>query len=199
MNTASAPPSQPLMPKEESETVRLAYEDANVILEYGCGGSTIMAAKMPGKTVFSVESDPEWVETMRNWLVDNPPAKGTSIDLNWVDIGPVREWGHPVNDEAWRQYPSYPLKIWDKGNFRQPDVVLVDGRFRVGCALATAFRTQKPITLLFDDYTNRKQYHRVENFIGKPDFAGRMAVFKVMPMPVPADRLLALMKFMTRP
>ena len=83
--------------------------------------------------------------------------------------------------------------------FRQPDVVLVDGRFREGCALAAAFLAEKPLTLLFDDYAQRKQYHKVEEFLGRPEMTGRMARFEITPQPVPAKRLLRIMQLTMRP
>jgi hypothetical protein len=42
---------------EVAELVRETYAQAQVILEYGSGGSTVLASEMAGKTVFSVESD----------------------------------------------------------------------------------------------------------------------------------------------
>jgi hypothetical protein len=81
----------------------------------------------------------------------------------------------------------------------QPDVVLVDGRFRVGCALATAFKTGREIELYFDDYKRRTQYHAVEEILGKPALIGRMARFEVAPTPIPVDRLAWVIRMITRP
>ena len=187
------------MPEAEAQTVRAAYEAADVILEYGSGGSTVMASEMPGKQVFSVESDQDWVQMMRGWFAQNPPVGFTEVDMIWSDIGPTREWGYPETNKAWNRYARYPLEVWDLPEFCQPDVVLVDGRFRAGCAMATAFRTQKPVTLLVDDYKRRKQYHQIEEFLGAPELIGRMARFHVSPMPVPAERLLDIVEMMTRP
>jgi hypothetical protein len=44
---------------EESECLCRHYEAAGTILEYGSGGSTVLAAEL-GRTVFSVESDKAW-------------------------------------------------------------------------------------------------------------------------------------------
>ena len=165
------------MPEAEAAVLCAAYARASVILEYGSGGSTVMAAEMPGKRVLSVESDQAWVGMMDAWFGENPPAQGSSVDVIWMDIGPTKEWGYPTDPAQHQRYARYPLAIWDHPRFQQPDVVLVDGRFRTGCALATAVRTQKPVILFMDDYARRKQYHRVESFIGKPKMTGRMAEF----------------------
>ncbi|MEB8389343.1 hypothetical protein OO012_19170 [Rhodobacteraceae bacterium KMM 6894] len=197
----TAPIARPelTMPAAEAAHVASAYADANVILEYGSGGSTVLASELPGKTVFSVESDQAWAEMMRGWFAQNPPVAGSYVDVIWADVGETGEWGKPVNTREWRRYPEYPLKVWQLPEFRQPDVVLVDGRFRPGCAMAAAFLTKRPITLLVDDYKRRKGYHAIEEFLGTPHLIGRMAEFQVAPMPVPADRLLTIIKMMTRP
>ena len=195
-----AVPARPelTLPPDEAEAVRAAFERAGTILEYGSGGSTVMAAEMPGKTVVSVESDAAWARGMQAWFADHPPAEGTTIEVLWADIGPTKEWGHPAEDSGWRRYARYPLKVWERAGFA-PEVVLVDGRFRVGCALAALFRAPAPLTLMFDDYAPRHHYHVVEDYLGRPDMVGRMAVWKVTPRSVPAERLMQIVTLMTRP
>ncbi|SEK94432.1 hypothetical protein SAMN05421666_3056 [Roseovarius nanhaiticus] len=187
------------LPDAEAARVAEAYAAAEVILEYGSGGSTVLASELPGKRVFSVESDKAWAEMMQAWLAQTPPASGTTVDVIWSDVGPTGEWGRPVDDTGWRHYPDYPLAVWQRVDFVQPDVVLVDGRFRPGCAMATAFCTARPVTVLVDDYRRRKGYHAIEEFLGAPRLIGRMAEFEVAPIAVPADRLLPLIKMMMRP
>lgn len=187
------------LPEDEAALVKACYADASVILEYGSGGSTVLASEMPGKTVFSVESDQHWAEMMRAYLAENPAASGTQVDVIWADIGPTKKWGHPASHDEWQRYARYPLEVWDLPEFRQPDVVLVDGRFRAGCALTAAFRSLKPVTVLMDDYANRKHYHKVERYLGTPQITGRMARFEVKPMPVPADKLIEIIRMMTQP
>ncbi|KUF11458.1 hypothetical protein [Pseudoponticoccus marisrubri] len=187
------------LPEAEAALLRAAYGRAEVVLEYGSGGSTVMAGELPGRTVFSVESDPDWAAMMRAWFAANPPATGTQVHVVHADIGATKEWGHPVDDSAWRRFARYPLGVWSREDFRQPDVVLVDGRFRQGCALATAFLTQRPVDLFFDDYVGRKHYHKVEEILGPPQITGRMAQFRVAPTPVPPERLAWLIKLMQAP
>jgi len=183
------------MPEAEAAVLRQAYGAAASILEYGSGGSTVLASELPGKTVVSVESDAGWAAMMRGWFAEHPGA--SPVEVVHADSGPTKDWGHPADHEGWRRFPSYPLRVWERGI--APDVVLVDGRFRVGCALATAFRSEKPVTLLFDDYAERKAYHRVTEFLGQPRMVGRLAIFEVTPMPVPADRLLRVIELICAP
>ncbi len=192
-------PSRPELTLPEAEAIALskAYAGAECVLEYGSGGSTVMAAEL-GKLVWSVESDPDWAQMMRDYFAANPPLG--EVHIVHADIGPTKEWGHPVDDSEWKQFPRYPLGVWDKPGFTHPDVVLVDGRFRVGCAFATAFRITRPVTLYFDDYGDRKRLHAIEDFLGKPDdMIGRMARFDITPTPVPRDKLLRVVQLMMRP
>lgn len=186
------------LPESEAALLRDTYGAADTILEYGSGGSTALAAEMPGKTVFSVESDKDWAQMMRRWFTANPPL-AQSVDVIWSDIGPTKDWGHPADESEWRRWPRYALEVWGLPEFRQPDVVLVDGRFRVGCALATAFLSTRPVTLLFDDYANRTHYHRVRDFLGTPEITGRMGLFRVTPQPIPPARLLQVVNSFLRP
>ncbi|MEQ5870551.1 hypothetical protein J4E08_11645 [Sagittula sp. NFXS13] len=187
------------LPDAEAALVRSAYARAEVILEYGSGGSTVMAAGMPGKCVFSVESVRDWAQMMRDWFAANPPAQGTDLDVIWSDIGETKQWGHPVDHTEWRRFAQYPLDVWGMSHFRQPDVVLVDGRFRQGCALACAFMSKAPVELLFDDYVQRNQYHKVEDILGPPEITGRMAHWHVTPQPIPPDRLMWIIRLMQNP
>lgn len=185
------------MPPAEAELVRASYLKAETILEYGSGGSTVVAGEMIGKTVFSVESDRNWVAMMRGWFAQVPPI--SSVHLHHVDIGPTGEWGAPVNEKHFRRWPEYPTSVWDRDDFQHPDVVLIDGRFRVACLLTVALRITRPIVALFDDYAHRKPYHEVEAFLRPTGLTGRMALFEMKPQPFPVDRMGWIMKFFTRP
>ncbi|MGI3171479.1 class I SAM-dependent methyltransferase [Pseudooceanicola sp. C21-150M6] len=195
MNDA-APIQRPelTLPEEEAVAVRAAYAKAKVILEYGSGGSTVVASELPGKQVWSVESDPDWANMMRGWFAANPGQ--SPVTIVHADIGPTVEWGYPKRPKFWANYPGYPLGVWTDGEMPAPDTVLVDGRFRVGCALATAFMTEKPVKLLFDDYTPRKAYRAVEQYLGTPEIVGRMALFDVTPLEFPKRDLLKVIKLM---
>lgn len=187
------------MPADEQSLVRKSYEDASVILEYGSGGSTVLAAEMDSKTIYSVESDRKWARKMKRWFNENPPASDTEVNVHWVNIGTTKKWGFPTNGDNWTRFPRYPLSIWQSEGFKHPDVVLVDGRFRVGCALATAFSISRPVTLLFDDYSNRPRMHAAEEFLEKPELVGRMAVFRIEPQTIDPNRLIRIFRLLTNP
>ncbi|SFB14564.1 hypothetical protein SAMN05421688_3221 [Poseidonocella pacifica] len=185
-----------MLPAEEADWLRQAYGRAGSILEYGSGGSTAMAASMSGKVIHTVESDPEWAKSMRAWITTHPGL--SPVIVHHVPLGPTTEWGMPEGPKGWRNFSRYPLGIWDEKGV-DPDVVLVDGRFRVGCVLATLFRSPKPVTLYFDDYTTREKYRAVEEFIRPTEIRGRMARFEIEPRGIEAENLLRIMELIQRP
>lgn len=165
--------------KDGRVAVEQAYTAASVILEYGCGGSTALAASMPGKLVFSVESDFGWANKLQNRIYDRYP--NALVNVYYSNIGPVGAWGRPLDNSHWTLFHKYATSIWDEDFFLHPDVVLIDGRFRAACMMTTLARIERPVTILFDDYNRRTAYHVVEKFI-KPDrLAGRMAIFEARP------------------
>ncbi len=191
MNTQIARPKL-TMPEAEGQLLQLAYAEAGVILEYGSGGSTVVAAEMSGKTVFSVESDAEWLAMMQGYFAQNPPR--ADLTLLHADIGPTKAWAFPKGEKNFRDWPGYPLSVWDLPAFRHPDVVLIDGRFRAGCFLATQFRITQPTLVLWDDYKDRREYHQIETLAKPAEMVGNMALFELTPMAVPPERLLWIMQ-----
>lgn len=166
-------------PDAEANWLRTAYERAQVILEYGSGESTVLAAGMSGKLIFSVESDRLWSLRLQQRI--------DSIDLlspatvYHVDIGETGSWGRPVDEVSWTKFHKYPISIWDEAFFRHPDIVLIDGRFRAACMVTVLMRINRPVTVIFDDYIDRKPYHVVEDIISPSKIVGRMAIFEVVP------------------
>jgi len=169
----------PYMSSTEVEYLTEKYGQAQVILEYGSGGSTRIAAQMPGKLVYSVESDQKWaLDLQREIDASNPQS---AITLYPVDIGQVGPWGRPVDDSKWRSYHRYPMAIWDERFFRHPDLVLIDGRMRCACFVTTMMRITRPVTVLFDDYGARPMYRRLEQLIEPTRVINTMAHFELVP------------------
>lgn len=191
--------SRPVLTLPEAEAAELSarYHAAEVILEYGSGGSTLLAADIPDKRIYTVENDRAWIDRLHAWFVGHPPASMPL--LHHADVGPTRQWGHPVDETAFRLWPAYVQAIWDHPDFLAPDVVLVDGRFRLACLLTAALRTQKPLAVLVDDYIDRPGYHEAEPVLGAPVMIGRMARFDLTPGMIPMTRLRLVIDSHMRP
>ena len=179
------------MPAAETAFVLTEFAKAKVILEYGMGGSTVVAAETQGHTVFSVESDRSWHGKMEHWFARNPPA--ATVHLHHADIGPTGKWGHPADRRRLNLWSGYPVSVWDRDDFRHPDLVLVDGRFRLACMLTTLFRIQRATRLLVDDYIDRPPYHVIETLVGAPRMMGRMATFQFTPQVLPVQHMRWIM------
>lgn len=179
------------LPDAEAALLRCHLADARVVLEYGSGGSTRLAAEMPGKLVLSVESDRDWAIALQAEL-DAARLPSPAI-VRHVDIGPTGAWGRPVDAAHWTLFYRYPLAIWDAPYFRHPDLVFIDGRFRPACLAATCMRITRPVTVLFDDYVERPAYHAVERFVTPVETVGRMARFELVPGIVTDTAFTALM------
>jgi Glycosyl transferase family 2 len=195
METETEAPSFELTfaPKERRFLVR-HYEAATTILEYGSGGSTVLAARL-GKTVFSVESDQDWADRMAHHVA----TLSDKAHVHWADVGPTGPWGVPMKPREFRKFHGYALSVWDRPDFQHPDLVLVDGRFRAACLAAVVMRATRPVTVLFDDYLKRGYYHGVERLAQKEETVGRMARFTVTPGAIPPDMVTQAVGWFTDP
>jgi len=169
-------------PESENALVSEIYGNAGVILEYGSGASTFLAAELGAKKIISVESDAGWAANMDALVQKRDLAD--RIRIHYANIGPTGKWGRPVDASGWKRYHRYPLSVWELDDFDHPDVIMIDGRFRAGCLLAALFFIKKPVKVLFDDYVNRPQYAKaVEGYIKPSKIVGRMALFDLEPRP----------------
>ncbi len=177
------PINAPLVfPGSSGDFIRKAIVGSTVMLEYGAGGSTLVAAERPHGTLVTVESDRRWLDGVLAQCQERS-LPGRVVPVH-VDIGPTKQWGFPRNQECWHRFPRYSRKPWSvlEQLGLQPDLVLIDGRFRVACFLASCVFASRPTRILFDDYHSRDRYHRVEEII-KPAAVhhDRIAEFHVIP------------------
>jgi hypothetical protein len=196
VETAAAERPGLLLPEAEAAFLRDGLSRADVILEYGSGGSTLLAAGLPGRGLFSVESDAAFADRLRGWLAADPPRR--EVVLHHVDIGRTSEWGYPEQAGAWRRFHRYPTTVWDRHDFLHPDTVLIDGRFRAACFLTVLFRCERPVSVFWDDYADRPAYHEVERLCRPAEVVGRMARFDLTPTTLPPRDLTWVMDVFTR-
>lgn len=146
---------QPQMTAAEVTQLELQLAGRESLLEFGSGGSTIVAARQVGRIV-SVDSDPAWLTRVAAELT-HVPVEFTPYH---ADIGPVGEWGWPADESRLRDWPHYHAHIW-RHLSGSPDAVLVDGRFRVACLLQAIIHCRPDTMLIFHDFWNRPHYHIV--------------------------------------
>lgn len=164
-------------PKALAHYVAVQYAASKTIVEFGTGGSTVLASRMDTTTIYAVESDKDWLSDVLN-EIDAVAGPGTVIPVP-VDIGPTIEWGRPKDLSQIRRFPNYAISPFMKHvTARSPDTVLIDGRFRVACFVATLAFIKAKCTIIFDDYLDRENYHVVERFLVPDHYVDRAAVFQ---------------------
>ena len=140
--------------------------------EYGAGASTLVASSRKNiKTIFSVETDASWAEFIQK------EADKRKTEMILIDLGPVGKWGRPVSyshADKFERYFQAPFK-----QKISPDLVYIDGRFRVACFLTSLLFAKPGTTLIIDDYASRPHYEIVENVLSPDEIRGRQAKFFV--------------------
>lgn len=151
---------------------------ARTYLEYGMGGTTVRAAEGGVTTVVAIESDPVWFDLVRHRT--GVAGEGRRHLLR-ADIGPTGEWGFPTDDTGWRNYSRYALEPWTLCHDQkiEPDLVLIDGRFRLACGLAALLHAKPGTCILFDDYVDRPYYQPIERFVQPRQTIDNMVEFSV--------------------
>ena len=160
-------------------------ESCSQYLEFGAGSSTLAVARR-GCALVTVESDPRFLAAVeRRCRTQDSSETRHSMAFLHADIGPTGPWGKPVmprirRRDAWRKYPLTPWRTL--GEAFRADLVLVDGRFRVACALAVILnQPDVDWTLLVDDYADRPEYGVIERYAELVNLHGRMAEFRPNP------------------
>lgn len=148
-----------------------------VYFEYGMGKSTEWVLGHTQAQVCAVDTNRSWVEKVRRIAADMPDGAGDRLTADWVDVGPLLDWGRPASLAARKSFVDYTDGFWRRD--LAPDVVLIDGRFRVCCFLTTLRHAPEGTLILFDDYAQRPNYHVAEEFLPRIDLCGRQAVFEV--------------------
>jgi hypothetical protein len=183
-------------PPDELVFLKTEYDKASSILEYGSGGSTVYAATETKAKVLSIESDKAWAKSLEGTLAERK-VDPTRAKVQWVNIGKTKKWGYPADHSRWRNYPNYVLTPWEDGF--APDVVLIDGRFRRACFAATMMQCRQATTVLFDDYSSRETYQKVEALVKPTEVVGRLARFEIKPSMIKSPDFAMMVRWFFKP
>ena len=162
------------------ELFKELIKTSNVYFEYGCGKSTEYVYQNTDARIYSVDTSKEWVHRI--------DKKSDRMNIFWVDVGDVTSIKHvgktshithgtPTSFTMRHNFIKYAEILWEKNI--DPDLVLIDGRFRVLCFLNSLKYAPIGTKILFDDYEDRPFYHVAEDFCKKLDVCGRQALFEV--------------------
>tara|TARA_A100001015_G_C14760782_1_gene621340 strand:+ start:97 stop:717 length:621 start_codon:yes stop_codon:yes gene_type:complete len=141
--------------------------------EYGSGSSTLIANDF-NKKFISIELDKKYYFEIKKKIKND--------QIKFFNIGPVGEFSYPIL-KLKKKIVSYINSIDSYfSNKDYPDLILVDGRFRIACCLNILRHVQKKslkVLIILDDYEKRKSY-RILNKFFKIRRIGRMAILKAL-------------------
>ena len=141
---------KPLMTKNEIIALSYFMKQENIYFEFGSGGSTNLASYYKVKT-YSVESD----------AIYHQKLKKSGIRANYITIDlKVNGLGYPGEETKVDDWKKYIQAYKSEYN---ANIILIDGRFRVACALDIFQKIKNETIILIHDY-GRKEYHILENF-----------------------------------
>ena len=167
-------PTAPAMTTNEQQLFLSYLKKVQHYFEFGSGGSTVWAVQQ-GLTVQGVESDPSWVKTLQDKL-------GQQCQVAVADIGPTGDWGYPLLTNQSDKFPRYSQAILE--HEKGFDLILIDGRFRVACTMATIqhiikHNNQDRSIIFIHDFWNRPQYRSVLDFLVFIEQVDSAGIFKV--------------------
>ncbi|WP_421990358.1 hypothetical protein [Roseococcus sp.] len=153
---------QPAMSPAEQRLLRDAAAGARAAVEFGCGGSTLALLEELSGPLVSVETDARWLARLRG----EPGCVEAASNGLWcgihADLGAVANWGWPRDPTRYADGPIYWNAPWML--CPQPGFVLVDGRFRVACAMAALARLAPDGVVAIHDFWGREHYRPVLEF-----------------------------------
>jgi protein O-GlcNAc transferase len=165
------------MTAEELAFLQGRLSSSRRYLEFGAGTSTAMAVKTAGiESIDTVESSKPFIETQ---LLNQPAlqeaVEASRLRIHWIDIGPTGDWGTPSDPATRHLWPGYSSRIFAKA--AGWDLILIDGRFRVACCLNSILHTDPACLILIHDFSLRKEYSVVLEFL---DIVDRLGTFVLL-------------------
>ena len=163
--------------KTSNDYFKRLLKTSKSYLEYGSGSSTLLAKKL-NKKFISIETDKSFYSFLKD--------KGIN-QITYSDIGPTKYYSIPI-------LPTYIIKKRVKKYAHQissmsknlkffPDLILIDGRFRVYVAIQVIIfciknTYYKKTIIIIDDFKFREEYHVLKKLI-KIKLVGRFGVIEI--------------------
>lgn len=124
------------------------------VLEFGSGGSTLFFAKHTGK-VISIEDDPDWHK-----IVKERTERLPGVELRHFPVDPVFVGGEFASSmKEIKHTHSYKSYVFGAQDIEECsiDILVIDGRARIGCLRHNLSKLKKTGIILFDN-TDRIAY-----------------------------------------
>ena len=167
-----------LLTEKERYFFSLILTKCKKYLEFGMGGSTLLAYMTSNiKKIISVEHDINWINKIRNFKnIKND--EGKRIILEHINIGKTLNNVYPYNMALNKDFFKYSKQIFKK-YVNDYDLVFIDGRFRVACALQVILNCKLDIKILIHDFNYRPYYHILYKYLDMIYSIDTLALFSI--------------------
>lgn len=191
----------PRMSEPEVALFLQTLQGSRAYLEFGMGGSSLLAVRAGIAAVVMVDSDPAWVGSVRQHPEIAAGMAAGRVSVLHADIGPVRDWGNPVDRSTLERWHAYMAVAWNEWVRRHasPDLVFIDGRFRMACCYSVVLATgagsftPAPRVMVHDFNAERPQYREALEFYSIETQAESLVVLRMRRDASPAAALVRLL------
>jgi hypothetical protein len=154
------------MTPEERALLREWSAPCSHIVEFGCGGSTLLFLEATSAVIDSVDNNRNWVERLSAEPRPAEALRSGRLKICLVDTGPVGRWGSPTDEGTKPLWRNYSSAVWDGLRSPAVDLVFVDGRFRIACTARALLQPEPPTIAFHDFWTRIDRYADVLRFTG---------------------------------
>lgn len=169
-----------VMYPEEKVLLKKYLSQSNDYLEFGTGGSTLFSLINSNVNITSIDTNKPWISFIKKYRIIRNNL-GKRLNIHFVDIGPTKYWGYPVNEDSREKFPDFSSKIFQINPEQNYDLALIDGRFRVACTMQVILNCRKNenLKILIHDYSLREEYKIVEKFLDVLEKEKTLFVFRI--------------------
>ena len=174
------------MDPKEGKLIKTYLTKDTVMLEYGCGGSTLIFSKYV-KKLYTIEHNLDWfwkiqeqiyqkgIDNVELHLCDIPKGVPTKREEFWdkydenliyaskelnTNIPKLDDCVYPRDKYVWHEY----IDFIDTLDLPKLDVVFIDGRARSDCAYKVLDYIDEDSIVFIHDFWPREEYHKVFDY-----------------------------------
>jgi len=151
-----------LFTENERLFFKLILEKSKKYLEFGMGGSTLLAFNtLSIKKIVSIEHNFVWFKKISKFNGVKNEEKNR-IFLEYIDLGKLYK-NKPLKKNI-KKFSNYSNLIFQKYE-NDYDLVFIDGIFRVACVLQTILNCKNDIKILIHDINYVIKYHIIYKYL----------------------------------
>ena len=165
-----------MMRSDERQLLTSYMTPTTRYFEWGSGGSTETYPRLTQGTVVSIENYKPWCDKVSTLPFVQCRQKQGTLHYKCIVPYPTKDAGYPVDTAHNGDFDEYINAIEEYPNF---DVVLVDARWRVACALkALDYITDDTVVFLHDMRSRRPYYNAVFKWYEEIKRAGSLVAMR---------------------